>query len=243
MNKTYLLRLLLDALAAGLLLAALAYYWLDNTAHELIGTGFFLLLIVHNAFNRRWYGAIRKARAPRTVADVVLTLSLLAAVLVLLVTSLMISRTVFSFLQLGGGFSARQVHLFAAYWSLAFVAIHLGLRWQRVMNAVRSGLRISGKSPLRTAALRVAAAAIAACGLKSSFVMGVGTKLSLQMSLDGWDFETSAPGFFLNWAAVAGLYIFVAHYTMMGLQKFQRKESSIPTPSSSTSRMSQKGLS
>jgi hypothetical protein len=221
MNKTYLLRLLLDALAAGLLLAALAYYWLDNPAHELMGTGLFLLLIAHNVFNRRWYGAIPKARAPRSLVDVALTLSLLAAMLVLLVTSLMISRTVFSFLQLGGGFSARQVHLFAAYWSLAFVAVHLGLRWQRVMNAVRGALRITGKSPLRTAALRVAAAAIAVYGLQSSFVMGVGTKLSLQMSLDGWDFETSAPGFFLNWAAIAGLYIFVAHYAFGAIQKIR----------------------
>jgi hypothetical protein len=129
---------------------------------------------------------------------------------------------VFSFLQAGRGFTARQAHLFAAYWSLAFVAVHLGLRWQRVMNAVRGNtLRITGKSPLRTAALRVAAAAIAVYGLQSSFVMGVGTKLSLQMSLDGWDFETSAFGFFLNWAAIAGLYIFVAHYAFGAIQKIR----------------------
>lgn len=223
MNKTFLLRLLLDLIAAGLLLAALAYYWLDNTAHELIGAGMFLLLIVHNLFNRRWYGAIAKAREPRKLIDVMLTLSLLAAMLVLLLTSVMISRTVFSFLQLGGGFTARQVHLFAAYWTLAFVAIHIGLRWQRVMLAVRSTLRITGYSAVRTAALRLAAAAIAVYGLQSSFVMGVGTRLALQMSLDGWDFDTAAPAFFLNWASIAGLYIFVSHYAMLGVQRMQRK--------------------
>lgn len=231
MNKSFLLRLLLDALAAGLLLAALAYYWLDNTAHELIGTSLFLLLITHNTFNRRWYGMIAKARAPHRLVDVLLTLCLLAAMLVLLLSSLMISRTVFSFLQLGGGFSARQVHLFAAYWSLAFVAIHIGLRWQRVMNAVRGGLRITGNSRARTLALRLAAAAIAAHGLQSSFAMGVGTKLAFQMSLDGWDFESAAPGFFLNWASIAGLYAAAAHYALAGLQALQRKPS-IPTHTS-----------
>ena len=223
MNKTFLLRLLLDLIAAGLLLAALAYYWLDNTAHELIGTSMFLLLIVHNVFNRRWYGAIRKAREPCKLIDVALTLSLLAAMVVLLATSVMISRTVFSFLQPGGGFTARQVHLFAAYWTLAFVAIHLGLRWQRVMLAMRNTFRITGHSMVRTAALRLVAAAIAAHGLQSSFVMGVGTKLALQMSLDGWDFDTAGPDFFLNWASIAGLYIFVSHYAMRGVQKMQRK--------------------
>lgn len=226
MNKTFLLRLVLDAVAAGLLLAALAYYWLDNTAHELIGTGMFLLLIVHNIFNRRWYSAIPKARAPRRLIDVVLTLALLAAMGVLLATSVMISRTVFSFLQLGGGFTARQVHLFAAYWSLAFVAIHLGLRWQRVMHAMRSAFHITGQSAVRTVALRLIAAAIAVHGLRSSFVMGAGTKLALQMSLDGWDFEASAVGFFLNWASIAGLYIFVTHYALMRIQKMKRKAAS-----------------
>jgi hypothetical protein len=228
MNKTFLLRLVLDAIGAGLLLAALAYYWLDNTAHELIGTGLFLLLMVHNVFNRRWYGAIARARAPHRLADVVLTLCLLAAMGVLLITSVMISRTVFSFLQLGGGFSARQVHLFAAYWSLAFVSIHIGLRWQRVMHAMRNIFHITGQSALRTAALRLVAAAIAGCGLQSSFVMGVGSKLALQMSLDGWDFEASAPGFFLNWAAIAGLYMFVAHYAMGAAQALQRKTAAAP---------------
>jgi hypothetical protein len=223
MTKTFLLRLVLDAVAAGLLLAALAYYWLDNTAHELIGTGLFLLLMVHNVFNRRWYGAIRKARAPRSLADVALTLCLLGAMGVLLLTSVMISRTVFSFLQLGGGFSARQVHLFAAYWALAFVSIHLGLRWQRVMHAMRNIFHITGKNAFRTAALRLAGAAIAAYGLQSSFVMGVGGKLALQMSLDGWDFDTAAPGFFLNWASIVGLYVFVTHYALGAIQALQRK--------------------
>jgi hypothetical protein len=58
----FLFRLALDALAVGLLLAAIAYGWLDNAAHEIIGTVMFLLLIGHNLFNRRWYGTIANGR-------------------------------------------------------------------------------------------------------------------------------------------------------------------------------------
>lgn len=212
MNKTILLRLMLDGIAAGLLLAALAYYWLDNTAHELIGTGVFVLLLVHNVFNRRWYGAMaRPQRAARSRMDRVLTLCLLVAMLVLLVSSLMISRSVFGFLQLGGGFTSRQAHTFAAYWCVALVAIHLGIRWERVMHGVRSAFNMTGRSRARTLVLRLLAVAIAAYGAYSSAVMGVGSKLALQMSLDGWDFETAAPGFFIHWLSIAGLYVFLTH--------------------------------
>lgn len=228
MKKTFLLRLVLDLIAAGLLLAALAYYWLDNTAHELIGASIFLLVMVHNFFNRRWYGAISKAREPRSRMDVVLTLSLLAVMLALLLTSVMISRTVFSFLQLKGSFTVRQIHIFAAYWSLIFVAIHLGVRWQRIMNATRSALNIAGASTARTLALRLIAGAIAVHGLQSSFLMDVGSKLSFQMSLDGWDFENSTPGFFLNWISIVGLYVFLTHYVLSWIQKRRHKAHTPP---------------
>lgn len=219
-RKTFLVRLLLDGMAAGLLFVALAYYWLDNTAHEWIGTGIFLLLIVHNVFNRRWYGAIPKARRePRSVIDITLTLSLLITMLALLLTSVMISQTVFSFLGIGAGFTVRQVHILAAYWVMVFVGIHLGLRWERVMNVMRNAFSITGKSVFRTMALRVMAAVMTAWGIQSSFVMGVGAKLTLQMSLDGWDFEESAPGFFLNWLSIVGLYAVLSHYAFGWLRK------------------------
>lgn len=219
-NQTFLWRLVLDGIAAGLLLVALAYYWLGNTAHELAGTGVFVVLLVHNVFNRRWYGAMaRPQRAARSRIDRVLTLCLLAAMLVLLATSLMISRAVFSFLQLGGGFTSRQAHTFAAYWCVALVAIHLGIRWVRVMHGVRSAFNITGRSRARTLVLRLVAAAIAAYGAYSSAVMGVGSKLALQMSLDGWDFDAAAPGFFIHWLSIAGLYVFLTHYVLLLLAR------------------------
>ena len=55
---------------------------------EIVGTALFLLLISHNIFNRRWYGMITRAwRNPRLAVNRTITLSLLAAMLVLLVTS------------------------------------------------------------------------------------------------------------------------------------------------------------
>ena len=92
-------------MAGGLLLAALGYDWLGNVAHEIFGTAMFLLLITHNTFNRRWYGsAVESVRDARGWLNTASIFALLVTMLTLLVTSLMISRTVFSFLPLSSSF-------------------------------------------------------------------------------------------------------------------------------------------
>jgi hypothetical protein len=235
LSHVFLLRLALDFTAAGLLLAGLAYYWLDNVAHELIGTGMFLLIFVHNVFNRRWYSTIPKARREtRGLINIAITLSLLTAMVVLLVTSLMISRTVFSFLPLNGGYTVRQIHTLAAYWALIIVSIHLGLRWSVIMNVVSSKFGITTKNTARAVALRVTAVAIAAYGVQSSFDLGIGSKLVAHITMDFWDFENSTLGFFLRVVSIVGLHASIAHYAVKRNQNRTRGKSSgvaAPEPS------------
>ena len=207
MNRIFLLRLTFDFIAAGLLLVALAYYWMDNTVHEVVGTGMFLLIIVHNIFNRRWYRTISNSRREaRCLINNSTILLLLATMLVLLVTSLMISRTVFSFLPLSGGFTARQVHILAAYWALIIVSLHLGMRWSMAMNVVRTLCGVMTESALRTGLLRMIAAAVAFQGIRSSFELGIGSKLSARLTLDFWDFNEIDAGLFraycIGWRAL-----------------------------------------
>ena len=53
----------------------------------------------------------------------------------------------------------------------------------------------------------------------SFFELGLGGKLSMQVSLDWWNFEESVAGFFAHCIAIAGLYIALSYYTMKWLQK------------------------
>ena len=56
-----------------------------------------------------------------------------------------------------------------------------------------------------------------------SFALGVGTKLSLQMTLDWWNFEEAVAGFFVHCIAIAGLYIFLTYYAMNVIQHRRRR--------------------
>jgi len=224
LSRIFLLRLTFDFIAAGLLLVALAYYWLDNTFHEIVGTGLFLLIIVHNVFNRRWYKTIptsvHEARGLINSSTIVL---LALTMLTLLVTSLMISRTVFGFLALDGGFSTRQVHILVAWWALIVVSLHLGMRWSMLMNVARNLFGVKRPSAMRTAVLRVIAAAIAIQGVRSSLELGMGAKLTAELTTDFWDFNESTIGFFGHLVAIAGLYMAVAHYAFKWVQRGTRK--------------------
>lgn len=228
MTPAFYSRLVLDLVAAGLLLFGFSYWWLGNVSHELAGTTLFLLVIAHNVFNRRWYGTLRMVkRDARGLFNVVATLLLLVAMSALLATSVLISKALSGIMSAYGGFTVRQIHTLAAYWVLVIVSVHLGLRWPMLMGVARKLIGITQSNASRTFILRSIAALIALHGLWSSFVLGVGTKLSMQVTLDWWNFEESVAGFFAHCIAVAGLYICLTYYAMKWLQARARRPGSM----------------
>jgi Domain of unknown function (DUF4405) len=224
LSPIFVTRLVFDLIAAGLLLFTLSYWWLGNVAHELAGTAMFLLVIVHNVFNRRWYGTIPKARRQaRGLFNIVVTCLLMLAMLALLVTSVLISNALSGVMSAYGGFTVRQIHTLAAYWVLVIVSIHLGLRWQMLMGVARKLSGITRPNALRSFTLRTVAILIALHGIWSSFELAIGTKLSMQVTLDWWNFEEFVAGFFVHCIAVAGLYMCLTYYVMKWIQGRKRK--------------------
>jgi hypothetical protein len=115
-TPVFALRLSFDLAAAGLLLFGLSYWWLGDVAHEIAGTLLLLLVLLHNELNRRWYGkAVRARLNPDRLFNLGVTLVLVIAMLLLLVTSAMITNLLPDWLPAGAAFTARQAHVLAAY--------------------------------------------------------------------------------------------------------------------------------
>ena len=227
MKPLFLLRLVLDFVAAGLLLAAMAYNWSGNLTHEVIGTLMFGLLVAHNVFNRRWYGTLRQGgRQARSLITKTANLSLLVTMLLLLVSSVVISQAVFSFLPLATTFTWRQVHALVGYLALLIAAVHLGLHWTMLMGVARTRLGITADNRLRAYALRALALLLAAYGIYSLFAVNVGTKLTMQMTMEFWDFKREAMAFFLHHFAIIALGAAVAHYGLRLVQAAGRNAAS-----------------
>lgn len=215
MSNVFRLRLSLDFVAVSLIIVCLAYWWLDNLAHELFGAALFALVIAHNVFNRRWYGSVSRG-SPDTarVFNIIIIAGLALTMSVLLVTSVLISRDLFAFMAFDVGFAVREIHMFAGYWVVLIIGLHLGTRWAIMMNVCRSMFGITKRSLAGTIVTRCAAAAIVIWGIKSCFEMTFGSKLMLTYTLDMWDFNESTLGFFLNYTSIVGLYAAITHYAL-----------------------------
>jgi hypothetical protein len=227
LSPIFLMRLIFDLIAVGLLLFAFSYWWLGNVAHELAGTGLFVLIVAHTVFNRRWYGTIPKARREaRGLLNIVVTFLLVLAMVGLAVTSVLISNALSGVMSPYAGFTVRQIHTLVAYWVLVIVSVHLGLRWPTLMGVARKLTGISQPDGIRTLTLRVITAAIALHGVWSSFELAIGTRLSMGMTLDWWNFEESVAGFFIHCLAIIGLYIALTYYAMQWLRRRKGKAAS-----------------
>lgn len=199
-------RLAVPLAAATLLLLCLAYWWQSNLVHELAGTAIFLLVAQHLFKNRRWLFNLQNGRYDgRRRAVVVLHAALALNMLMLLVTSVAVSQTLFAGLGIPGSVTVRDLHWVAAYWLMMTVGVHLGLHWSRVMAMLRSALRIQEPNRWRTLALRISAVAMAVFGAWSWSLLEVGTKLSWGYSISFWDFGNSVAPFFAHWLGVLTL--------------------------------------
>jgi len=93
---TLRIRLILDFASLALVVMCLAYWWLGNLSHELLGTALFALVIVHNVFNRRWYSnVVRNLADSQRLLNVVTIACLATTMAVMLVSSALISRDLF----------------------------------------------------------------------------------------------------------------------------------------------------
>ena len=75
-NKMTIKRIV-DACMTALLLCLMAYQVTGEVAHEWIGIGMTVLVIIHQILNRKWYGAVFKGKynAYRILTTVVNVLS------------------------------------------------------------------------------------------------------------------------------------------------------------------------
>ena len=212
-------RLALVVVVAVSLPVALAYYLQDNTTHEVLGTGVLLLIGVHVVLNRRWFGTLPgKCKTWRGRFDAGFTTAFVVAMLALLFTSLLISRTVFESLRLENDDLARQIHASAAYWVMLVAAIHIGFRWQKVLHMAKTGFKLAGFGRMQVLAMRVTLLALIAQGIASVPQLDITPKLAFQMSLEWWDFGESTAGFFLAWLSLTTLIAALTHYSLTRLR-------------------------
>ena len=81
-----------------------------------------------------------------------------------MVSGVIISRSVLSFLPLHGGNAfGRKLHMLSDYWGFVLMSLHLGLHWNMVLGV--AGKAVKGTSKVRICILRIAATVVATYGM------------------------------------------------------------------------------
>ncbi|MCO1604485.1 DUF4405 domain-containing protein [Desulfosporosinus nitroreducens] len=220
MNRKMSRKLAIDLVMTVLMLVAMASLITGNTIHELLGVSMFILFIVHNFLNRRWYQTVLTGKNNvLRVLNTAVNLLLLVTMAVLMVSAVPISRAIFAFIPINNGMIVRQIHVLAAYWGFILIAVHLGMHWRMILNAVRRITGITGTSRIRTIAVRVLAVLIVVYGVQASFDRNVGSKLIFYYTFDYLDVDESTLGFFIDYLSIMGIYICGTYYALKFVQK------------------------
>lgn len=221
MNRNILIRLVIDLAMTVLMLVVMAYHVTGNAIHELVGAVLFMLFIFHNILNRRWYKTIIRGKYNvRRILKIVVNLLFLVSMVVVVISSVPISRAVFPYFPINNDMIVRQIHVLTAYWGFIFMAVHIGLSWGTIINAVRKMTGIRGMSRMRTIVLRVLAVLIVVYGVHTSFERDLGSKLIIYDPFGSYILDNSAMGFLIDYLSIMGIYICGTHYAL----KFVRSE-------------------
>ncbi len=210
-----------DAAMTVALLFLMGYQFWGDAAHEWAGAGIFVLFVVHHILNWRWHknlfqGKYSPMRIFQVCADVLTLFSMIA----LIYSSIVLSRYVFVFLPIEGGMAlARRLHILGSYWGFLLMNIHLGLHWNMVIGMVKKGMRIKKSSRIRSVLLFFIGSAISLYGIAVFIRRDFLTYLLLKNEFVFLDYGESVFLFYVDYFALMGFCVFIAHYLAKLLRK------------------------
>lgn len=130
---------IVDILMAIALLLLMSYELIGSTAHEIVGIVMFVLFIVHHILNIHWTKSLFKGRqTPLRIFQDLLVVLILICMLGSTISGIIISRHIFTFLNIKSAYVANRIHMLLAYWGFVFMSLHLGLHLNMICLMIKN---------------------------------------------------------------------------------------------------------
>ncbi|MBR6337482.1 MAG: hypothetical protein IKR76_07090 [Ruminococcus sp.] len=128
MDKKKKAGIIVDVLMFALLLIQMLYVFTGNTAHEILGIGFFACVVIHIIIKRWWCASLFKKRESkrsklRLTSDII-TVLLICCIIALMLSSMGVSRLIFPWFEYLG---SADLHRYLATAVLSLAALHGGM--------------------------------------------------------------------------------------------------------------------
>lgn len=220
-------KIVIDILMTVLLLLLMAYGLVGEKAHEWLGIGLFALFILHHVLNNNWSRNLFKGKyTPFRILQTVLVVLALVSMFGSMISGIVLSRYVFSFLFITGGQSwARTLHMLCAYWGFVIISLHIGLHWSIMMNMAKK--MFSKPSAVRSWFVRLAGLLIAGYGVYAFVKRQIGSYMFLINQFVFFDYDEPLMRFLPDYMAVMVLFAALGYYLgklLAGIELNPRKE-------------------
>lgn len=223
MKPKLILKISVDVMMTAVLLLLMAYSLVGESAHEWLGVGMFVLFILHHILNVSWSKALFKGKyTPYRIAQTAAVVLVLLAMLGSMISGVLLSRTVFTFLGVRPfQAQAQTLHMLCAYWGFALLSLHLGLHWSNITNV--AGRLFKKRSAVRKWTIRVIGWLIAAYGVYAFIKRNFAGYMLLQIHFVFFDLDEPLILYLSDYIAIMGAFVCAGHYLGLLLKKMQKQ--------------------
>ena len=213
MKPIRIIKIIVDLAMYILFLLLMEEHLIPDGTHEWLGISLFVLFIAHNALNYKWYVVLFKGRytASRIVQTAVNFL-LLIAMIGCIVSSILISGTVFAWMNASGADFGRRLHMISTAWAFVLMSVHLGLHFAMFVGMARKVNMPPLAKTIIKWVLRVVVLGISAFGIYVFIQRAFYEELFLLTAFKFFDYEKTAFVYLLETTAMSILFVSVTYY-------------------------------
>ena len=211
MTRQIALRLAVDGGMIVLMMLLMAFERVGRTAHEWLGLALFVLFIAHHLLNRRrLQGLLRAPKRATNTLSLGVTLLLALCMIGTMASAVLISRTVFAFLPVGGALGVgRRLHMLTVNACFLSAGLHLGLHGQMMLGIVRQRFpHLSGR------VFCALGLVVTCCGFVAFCQSGMIDDLLLRNEFAFVDYSQPLALFLVDRLAIFGFFAWLGHRLM-----------------------------
>ena len=204
-----IIKIAVDAGMFVLFLLLMEYHLLPSVAHEWLGISVFVLFIAHNALNYKWYAVLFKGKyTAMRIVQTVVNFLLWVAIIGCIVSSVLISSTVFAW----GAMAGRTIHLIATSWTFILMSVHLGLHWAMFVGMTKRIKMPELAATIIKWILRVVVLAVGIYGVVVFVQRAFYEELFLLTEFKQFNYDISAFAYLLQTVAMTATFVSATYY-------------------------------
>ena len=219
-----IVKMIIDIVMTILFIILMGYYITDNSVHEILGTITFVLFIAHHILNIKWDVTIFKGKHNfQRIFHIILNFLLFISMIGMMVSGIMISSNVFSFLDIPTTMFGRRLHMISTSWGFVLMAIHVGLHIAGLMSKLNAKMKNSTFEYVYYFICVI----LVGFGIYSFISLKLWEEMFLLTDFKFFDYDQSPILFYLKYVLLLILIALVIYYIFSLIRKVLNKKQKI----------------